>query len=63
MRQEIRREIAEINPLDQLEMDTITGVIHWVDSGAELFRLMKPGVPNKHLVSYFAVVDGEYLLY
>ena len=34
----------------------------WVDSGAPLFRLRKPATPQKHLVSYFAVVDGENIL-
>ena len=62
MRQEIRREIQTTDPLDQLEIDTIEAVINWIDSGEELCRLKKPDVPNKHLVSYFAVVDGEYLL-
>jgi 8-oxo-dGTP pyrophosphatase MutT (NUDIX family) len=33
-----------------------------VESGAPLFRTAKPATPPKHLVSYFAVVDGEYIL-
>jgi 8-oxo-dGTP pyrophosphatase MutT (NUDIX family) len=62
MRQEIRREIQAIKALDQFEIDTIEDVLNWIDSGEELCRLKKPDVPDKHLVSYFAVVDGDYLL-
>lgn len=62
MRQAISREIQLIKPLDQLEMDTIESVLDWVDSGEELCRIEKPDIPNKHLVSYFAVVDGDYIL-
>jgi 8-oxo-dGTP pyrophosphatase MutT (NUDIX family) len=36
--------------------------MNWVTSGAPLFRLEKPATPPKHLVSYFPVVDGEYIL-
>jgi 8-oxo-dGTP diphosphatase len=39
-----------------------TDVLAWIDSGVELCRLQKPAVPPKHLISYFAVVDGDYLL-
>jgi 8-oxo-dGTP pyrophosphatase MutT (NUDIX family) len=62
MRKEIRRDIQAIKPFDQLEMDTIESVVKWIDSDEELCRLQKPDIPNKHLVSYFAVVDGDYLL-
>lgn len=62
MRNQIRAEIASIDPLDDPEADTQRDVLAWIDSGAELCRLTKPATPNKHLVSYFAVVDGDYLL-
>lgn len=62
MREQIRREIESISPLDALERDTIADVITWIDSGIELIRIEKPANPTKHLVSYFVVVDGEHLL-
>lgn len=62
MRQEIREEISRIDPLDDSEKETIEDAINWIDSGDDLFRLVRPDIPNKHLVSYFAVVDGDYLL-
>lgn len=62
MRDQIRDEIAAIEPLDEFEETTKQDVLAWVNSGVELCRLTKPAIPKKHLVSYFAVVDGEYLL-
>lgn len=62
MRDRIRREIAGLRPLDAVEADTISEVLAWVDSGVELCRLEKPATPFRHLVSYFPIVDGEYIL-
>jgi len=62
MREAIRRELEAINPLDALEMQHLGEALAWVDSGAPLFRTAKPATPPRHLVSYFAVVDGESIL-
>lgn len=62
MRTEIRQEVELIRPLDELEEISKADVLAWVDSGEELFRIEKPAVPPKHLVSYVAVVDDEYIL-
>ena len=62
MREEIRSEVESIEPLYDLEAKTKAEVLSWRDLGAELCRLDKPATPDKHLVSYFAVVDGDYLL-
>lgn len=62
MRSEIRREVESIEPLDELECAAKTDVLSWIDSGVELCRLQKPDIPPKHLISYFAVVDGEHIL-
>ena len=62
MRALVRNEIAAIEPLDALEAQTKHDVLAWVNSGVDLCRLKKPAIPNKHLVAYFAVVDGDYLL-
>jgi 8-oxo-dGTP diphosphatase len=61
-RQHIRSEIASIAPLDQLEVRHLADALAWVDSGVELIRQAKPATPPKHLVSYFAVVDGPHIL-
>ncbi len=58
----IRSEIASIAPLDALEAKHRADALAWVDSGAELIRQAKPATPPKHLVSYFAVVDGSHIL-
>ena len=62
MRTKIRQEVELIRPLDELEEISKADVLAWADSGEEIFRLEKPAVPPKHLVSYVAVVDGEYIL-
>jgi 8-oxo-dGTP pyrophosphatase MutT (NUDIX family) len=61
-RQQIRSEIESIKPLDLLETEDCTRVLAWLDSGADLVRLVKPATPPKHMVSYFAVVDGSKIL-
>lgn len=62
MREQIIKEIKLISPLDSLERETILDVLAWIDSGVELCRIEKPDKPDKHLVSYFVVVDGDYVL-
>src|SRR5215203_4474205 len=62
MRAAIRSELESIHPLDALEVKHQSEALAWVDSGAPLFRTAKPATPPKHLVSYFAVVDGEGIL-
>lgn len=61
-RQHVRSEIASISPGDMLEQQQQADALAWVDSGVELIRQAKPATPPKHLVSYFAVVDGEHIL-
>jgi 8-oxo-dGTP diphosphatase len=62
MRQFIHSEISEIVPFDVLEEEHQSDALAWVASGADLCRISKPATPPKHLVSYFAVVDGENIL-
>lgn len=62
MRAQIREEVELIQPLDELERNSQRDVLAWIDSGAELCRLEKPATPPKHLISYFAVVDGDHIL-
>jgi ADP-ribose pyrophosphatase YjhB (NUDIX family) len=58
----IRAEVAGIVALDAAEAADIGAALAWIDSGAELCRRVKPAVPPQHLVSYFAVVDGDWVL-
>lgn len=62
LRNQIRAEVAAIDPLDEIERGHIADALAWIDSGAELYRLQKPATPPKHLVSYFVVVDGTHVL-
>jgi 8-oxo-dGTP diphosphatase len=62
MRDRIRAELELIEPFDAVEREHHAEALSWVNSGAELFRLARPATPPKHLVSYFAVVDGENIL-
>ena len=62
VRAAIRREVASIRPFDAQEADHRSDALGWIDSGAPLFRTAKPATPPKHLVSYFAVVDGFEIL-
>ena len=57
IRQSIRKQIEAINAVDQLESHHLHETLAWIASGADLFRIKKPDVPLKHLVSYFVVVD------
>lgn len=62
MRELIRSELTAIEPLDALEHEHLLEALAWLDSGADIYRVAKPATPPKHLVSYFAVVDGHRIL-
>lgn len=53
----IKNNIKSITPYDCLEKEQISDAIKWIDSGKQVFRLKKPDIPNKHLVSYFVLLD------
>lgn len=57
MRETILQIISSIKPIDKLEEENINDTISWIESGEEIFRIQKPDVPPKHLVSYFVVID------
>jgi 8-oxo-dGTP diphosphatase len=59
MRDRIAEIVAAIEPVDDLEREHRDSTIEWIRSGAPIFRTMKPDVPPKHLVSYFALVDQQ----
>lgn len=57
VRSKIQKEIESIRPSDELESQHRRDALAWVESGADLFRIQKPDIPPKHLVSYFVLVD------
>lgn len=56
----IVRDVADITPYDALERDHQRDVVTWLVSGTNPFRLQKPDIPPKHLVSYFVLVDPDH---
>ena len=59
IKNQILKLVEEIAPTDDLEREHIDNTIQWIKSGAELFRIQKPDIPPKHLVSYFIIVDPK----
>lgn len=63
LRGEIRAEVAALFPIDHKEAQDISSCLAWIDSGADLWRRVKPRTPPVHLVSYFCVLaPGKVLL-
>lgn len=56
----IANEVEGIVAYDAIEQEHKQDVCVWLASGANPFRLKKPDVPPKHLVSYFVLVDPEH---
>jgi 8-oxo-dGTP diphosphatase len=51
--------VANISAFDSIEERHIQDTLIWIDSGVPIFRIAKPNIPNKHLVSYFVLFDRE----
>lgn len=62
MRHQIIEEVDLIAPLDEREAETKKDVLQWLRSDVEIYRTKKPDTPPKHLVSYFVIVDGDFIL-
>lgn len=62
MRALIRTQIELIEPLSDAERAQWLDALAWVESGAPLFRTAKPATPPTHLVAYFPVIDGDFIL-
>jgi 8-oxo-dGTP diphosphatase len=56
----IVNEVENIIPYDEIEQNHKQDVRSWLRSGANPFRLKKPDIPPKHLVSYFVIVDPDH---
>lgn len=57
MKDQIYQLVAAIIPHDAIEQTHQGAVLTWIKSGADLYRIKKPDVPPKHLVSYTVVID------
>ncbi|MBX9696526.1 MAG: NUDIX hydrolase [Alphaproteobacteria bacterium] len=51
--------VNSITPVDTLEDQQIRETIKWIQGGEPLFRIQKPAIPERHLVSYFVLFDEE----
>lgn len=51
--------VRSITPHDEREANDQQDVLGWIASGAPLYRVQKPDIPPKHLVSYFAIIDPK----
>jgi len=51
--------VSAIKPHDALEKEHVADTLAWIKSGAPIFRIAKPDMPNKHLVSYFVLFDEK----
>lgn len=58
-RTQLFKLVEHIAPLDEREASDRQNALDWIQSGAPLYRVQKPDVPPKHLVSYFAIVDPK----
>jgi len=56
----IAKEVTSIVPCDDIEQGHKQHVVDWLQSGINPFRLKKPDIPPKHLVSYFVLVDPDH---
>ena len=54
---EIQSVVSSIRPFDDKEAEHLSFTQKWIGSGAEIFRITKPDIPDTHLVSYFVLVD------
>ena len=60
IRKHIHTLIRAIIPYDDVEQEHINDTCLWIESGEPIFRVQKPDVPNKHLVSYFVLFDDVH---
>jgi ADP-ribose pyrophosphatase YjhB (NUDIX family) len=55
----IRNLIANIEPFNDKEKFHQADILTWIDSGAEIFRIEKHNVPDRHLAAFGAVIDPD----
>jgi 8-oxo-dGTP diphosphatase len=55
----VRDRVLAVIPVDDREAADRAEILQWIDSGAPLFRTVRPVTPPKHLAVYFALVDDD----
>ncbi len=55
----ILHEVLSITPFDDLEQEHVNDAVAWIDQTNNIFRISKPDIPPKHLVSYFVIYDKQ----
>jgi hypothetical protein len=60
IRENIHHLISAIIPYVRIERTHIRDTLFWIKNWAPIFRVQKPDMPNKHLVSYFVLFDEMY---
>lgn len=55
----IQEDISQIAPTDNLEASHIKETLEWSAQTDKIFRIKKPDIPPKHLVSYFVLIDPK----
>ena len=58
-REQLHTLVATITPHDERENRDQQDALDWIASDALLYRIQKPDIPPKHLVSYFAIIDPK----
>lgn len=62
MRDAVRALVEGIDPWDAREERDHEETLVWINRGAELYRQEAPARPPRHLVCYFLLMDGPWLL-
>lgn len=60
MRNHIKEIVEALQPHDVLEQNHREDALTWIRSGVPIFRIQKPDVPSKHLVSCFILFDETH---
>lgn len=60
LREEIRRLVAQVVPVDAAEDEHRRQALAWLDSTSDIFRRLKPRTPSPHLVSCFLLIDHDH---
>jgi len=59
MRNELKEMILSIEDNNPKEIDDINDVVKWIDSDVKIYREAKPNTPNKHLSTFFVVINKD----
>ncbi len=58
-RDHLKGLLGKITPVDEMEKSHLDDTLEWIQSGAPMYRIQKPDVPKKHLVTYFVLYDED----